>query len=164
MEYKNTIKILKIIDIKKNTHISDDLIVFIDFGLEYLNLKNMKIVNKETNKTNENKSELVEVFALWNKKSQNGIDYQTGTITIDNKKYDVVMFINHKTNDSQPDFRIYTNVDNKRSDESIISLWKTTSKTGMNYLSGLDNENKKIIAFYNNKTSDNQPDIIGYYK
>lgn len=122
----------------------------------------MKII--ENKKENENKSELKELFALWKKESTKNTVYYTGNLTIDNKKHDIVVFANNKTNDKQPDYRIYLNDENKKSDDSIISLWKTTAKSGLNYYSGLDNENKKVIAFNNNKSNDFQPDIVGYYK
>lgn len=59
------------------------------------------------------KSELIELCALWQKEDKNGNTYFTGSLN----GLDVVVFHNgKKTSDNQPDFRVYLKKKQKRED------------------------------------------------
>jgi len=61
----------------------------------------------ETNTNTNNKKE--ELGALWRKKSMNGSEYYSGTISFNGEKKEVVVFQNayKKEGERTPDFRIY---------------------------------------------------------
>lgn len=46
--------------------------------------------------------------------------------------------------------------------KECFTLWSNTSKEGNKYLTGYDFNHNRIIAFYNNKTKENQPAIRIY--
>lgn len=123
----------------------------------------MKKVEKKVEETKSEEKNLKEAFALWEKQSKNGKEYFTGKA--DDMK--LVAFVNtQKKNDKEPDFRIYASTDDGLSEEAVASLWKTVSKNNKLYLSGTDNEGKKLIGFYNDQFMQfpNRPFIRVYYK
>ena len=44
---------------------------------------------------------------LWEKTSQKGNTYYSGKIKIDEKEYYLTLFKNNKTNEKQPDFKVF---------------------------------------------------------
>lgn len=122
----------------------------------------MKAVAKKEVKK-EIKPELKEAFALWSRVSKEGKEYYTGRCD----DIELIAFINfEKKNEKEPDLRVYSILDGQVSDEQIASLWKNISKNDTYYLSGVDNENKKLVGFYNDKFMEfpNRPFIRVYYK
>lgn len=117
-------------------------------------------MSKQETKVEKEKFNLDEVFSLWKKQSKDGKDYLTGT-TKDGAR--IIGFINDKK-DNTPKVRIYSTKEDGSREEEIIALWESISKQDNLYLSGLTNENEKIIAFYSNNKENNRPYIKGYYK
>lgn len=109
------------------------------------------------------KTELEETFALWEKVAKSGKKYLTGKC----EDLKLIGFYNEeKKNEKEPDIRIYTIENEEISKEEVASLWKNISKNGKYYLSGTDNENKKLIGFYNENFVEypNRPIIRVYFK
>lgn len=118
-------------------------------------------VNKEEVKIEE-RSELKEAFALWNNTAKSGNEYLTGKC----EDMKLIGFFNkEKKNEKEPDIRIYIIENDEISKEAVASLWKNVSKGGNYYLSGTDNENNKLVGFYNTKFIEfpNRPFIRVYY-
>ena len=114
-------------------------------------------------KTSNTKSDLQEAFALWEaKKSEK--TYYTGK-TSDEKPVRLVAFINEvKKNPNQPDIQVYEQAEKGQEKTQVASLWENTSKAGKQYLSGQDNEKKKLVGFFNKDTKDGKyPTIRVYY-
>lgn len=106
--------------------------------------------------------DLKEAFVLWDHTAKSGNAYLTGTA--DDIK--LIGFINkEKKNEKEPDIRVYMIENDEISKETVASLWKNVSKNGKYYLSGTDNENKKLVGFYNDKMIEfpNRPYIRVYY-
>lgn len=114
-------------------------------------------------KTTNNKSNLEEVFALWENKKGNTV-YYTGKTSGD-KPIRIVAFINAiKKNPNQPDIQVYEQTEKGKEKPQIASLWENKSKAGKTYLSGQDNEKKKIVGFFNDNTKEGKyPAIRVYY-
>ena len=117
----------------------------------------------KTSSTTNTKFDLKEAFALWDNKKGDKI-YYTGK-TSGKKPVRVVAFINDvKKNPNQPDIQVYEQAEKGKEKPQIASLWENKSKTGKQYLSGLDNEKKKLVAFYNEETKGGKyPSIRVYY-
>lgn len=118
-------------------------------------------VNKEEIKLEE-KKELKEAFVLWNNTAKSGLEYLTGRC----EDMKLIAFFNkEKKNEKEPDIRVYTIEGDELSNEAVASLWKNVSKGGQYYLSGNDNENKKLVGFYNDNIIEfpNKPYIRVYY-
>ena len=86
----------------------------------------MKYQTKKTNETEEkeNKKEkfdLKECFTLWKNTSKEGNIYLSGYDFNHNKI--IGFFTGNKTNEKQPDIRIYAIVENNKLSDEIISLW-----------------------------------------
>ena len=113
--------------------------------------------------SNNNKSDLEEVFALWDAKSGDKA-YYTGK-TSGNNSIRLVAFINEvKKNPNQPDIQVYEQVEKGKEKPQVASLWENTSKAGKQYLSGQDNEKKKLVGFFNKDTKNGKyPAIRVYY-
>ena len=118
-------------------------------------------INKEEIKVEERK-ELKEAFAMWSNTAKSGSDYLTGKC--DDMKL-IGFFNKEKKNEKEPDIRIYIIENDEISKEAVASLWKNISKGGNYYLSGTDNENNKLVGFYNTKFIEfpNRPFIRVYY-
>ena len=115
-----------------------------------------------TNTTN-NKSDLKEVFALWETKKGDTV-YYTGK-TSDDKPIRLVAFVNTtKKNPNQPDINVYEQKEKGEDKPQVASLWQNKSKAGKAYFGGQDNENKKLVGFFNEDTKDGKyPSIRVYY-
>lgn len=113
--------------------------------------------------TNNSKSDLKECFALWENKKGDKI-YYTGKTSSD-KPVRLVAFINEvKKNPNQPDIQVYEQADKGKEKTQVASLWENKSKAGKPYLGGEDNEKKKLVGFFNDKTQDGKyPAIRVYY-
>lgn len=118
---------------------------------------------KTSSTTNNTKSNLEEVFALWENKKGVKV-YYTGK-TAGDKPIRLVAFINDvKKNPNQPDLQVYEQVEKGKEKPQVASLWNNKSKAGKQYLSGEDNEKKKLVAFYNENTQNGKyPAIRVYY-
>ena len=117
----------------------------------------------KTSSTKSNKSELTEIFALWENKKGSSV-YYTGK-TAGDQPIRIVAFVNTtKKNPNQPDIQVYEQVEKGEEKPQIASLWLNKSKSGKMYYSGQDNENKKIVGFINEKTEGGKyPSIRVYY-
>lgn len=119
-------------------------------------------INKEEITNTEVNKELEEAFALWSNNAKSGTEYLTGKVG----EMKLIGFFNkEKKNEKEPDIRVYELINDEISKEAVASLWKNVSKGGNYYLSGTDNENKKLVGFYNNKFIEfpNRPYIRVYY-
>lgn len=117
----------------------------------------------KTTTTKNNKSDLTEVFALWEAKKGDKV-YYTGK-TSGEKSIRLVAFVNTtKKNPNQPDIQVYQQMDKGEEKPQVASLWQNKSKAGKEYLSGQDNEEKKLVGFYNENTQEGKfPAIRVYY-
>lgn len=130
--------------------------------------------NNSTAKTVTEKKEstLKHCMTLWTKESKKTI-YVSGVCgeREDPNKFNVVGFFNgKKKNPNEPDLRIYESFGTHGGDrmghskDAVASLWLHTTKDGVQYYTGLDNENLRLVAFLNrNKKKDSHPDINVYY-
>lgn len=115
---------------------------------------------KKTNDTQTERKELKELFALWLNKSKNGDEYLSGYTSEEkpSERMNLVAFYNNdKKNPNEPDIRVYEKGD-KLTNE-VASLWVNTSKNNIEYLSGTDNEGKKLVGFYGDKSQEKRPYI-----
>lgn len=110
-----------------------------------------------------NKSDLKEVFALWETKKGDTI-YYTGK-TSDTNPIRLVAFVNTtKKNPNQPDINVYEQKEKGEDKPQVASLWQNKSKAGKLYYGGQDNENKKLVGFINEDTKNGKyPSIRVYY-
>lgn len=117
----------------------------------------------KTSSTTSTKSELTEVFALWESKKGDTV-YYTGK-TAGDQSIRIVAFVNTtKKNPNQPDIQVYEQKEKGEEKPQIASLWQNKSKAGKVYFSGQDNEEKKIVGFINADTKDGKyPSIRVYY-
>ena len=122
---------------------------------------NRKGHNMKTSTTN--KSDLKEVFALWETKKGDTV-YYTGK-TSDDKPIRLVAFVNTtKKNPNQPDINVYEQKEKGEEKPQVASLWQNKSKGGKLYYGGQDNENKKLVGFINADTKEGKyPSIRVYY-
>lgn len=120
----------------------------------------MNYKKKEETKEKE-KFDLQECFVLWRKVSEKKTEYFTGRDFNNNR---IVAFNNEKKSDKQPDIRIYSVKDDGTRDIEIITLWKTKFASGKEGLTGLTNENEKLIAFYGDVDKEARPYIRGYFR
>lgn len=117
----------------------------------------------KTSSNTNTKSNLEEVFALWEAKKGNKV-YYTGKTSGD-KPIRLVAFVNEiKKNPNQPDIQVYEQAEKGQKKTQVASLWENKSKAGKAYLGGQDNEKKKLVGFFNDKTGDGKyPSIRVYY-
>ena len=123
----------------------------------------MKYTKSETkNEEKKEKFDLKECFTLWLNTSKEGNKYLTGYDFNHNR---IIGFYNRKkTNDKQPDIRLYAVDEEGKLTDEIITLWSTTFKTSGNTgLNGYTNEKEGIIAFYGNEEETKKPYIKGYF-
>ena len=114
-----------------------------------------------------NKFNLPEAFALWEKSKDQGKEttiYYTGKTAGENP-VNLVAFINGvKKNPNQPDIQVYEQAEKGKEKTQVASLWENKAKSGKMYLSGQDNEDKKLVGFFNDKTENGKyPAIRVYY-
>lgn len=119
---------------------------------------------KTSSTTQNTKSNLTEVFALWEANGKSDKTYYTGK-TSGNDPIRLVGFINEvKKNPNQPDIQVYEQAEKGKEKNQVASLWENTSKGGKQYLSGQDNEKKKLVGFFNKNTQGGKyPAIRVYY-
>lgn len=117
----------------------------------------------KTSSTTNTKFNLEEVFALWESKKGDKV-YYTGKTSAD-KPIRLVAFVNTtKKNPNQPDIQVYEQKEKGEEKPQVASLWQNKAKSGKIYLSGTDNENKKLVGFFNDNTQDGKyPAIRVYY-
>lgn len=119
------------------------------------------MVYKKKEEKEKEKFDLQECFVLWRKVSDKKVEYYTGH---DFNNNHIVAFNNDKKTEKQPDIRIYSVKDDGTRDIEIISLWKTKFNSGHEGLTGITNENEKIIAFYGDINKELRPYIRGYFR
>lgn len=128
----------------------------------------MKSINKtrEEIKERENETSLQEAFVLWKVKSKSGIDYLSGNLKIKENEYVRIIgyFNGEKKNPNEPDIRIFSLDPEGNQDKEICSLWEHLSKNDVRYLTGISDENEKVVAFYNKDKENNRPYIRCYYR
>lgn len=108
----------------------------------------------------EKENNLKESFVLWKNVSKNNVEYLKGYTS---GGTDLVAYFNtNKKNPKEPDIRVYCEVEGENSVVEVCSLWDTISKNNTRYLTGVTNENERIIAFYDG--TNNRPYIKAYYK
>ena len=120
---------------------------------------------KTSSTKSNNKSNLEEVFALWESETKDGkTNYYTGKTSGD-KSIRLVGFINTvKKNPNQPDIQVYEQAEKGTEKTQVASLWENKSKAGKPYLGGQDNEKKKLVGFFNDNTQNGKyPSIRVYY-
>ena len=117
----------------------------------------------KTSSNTNTKSNLEEVFALWETKKGDKL-YYTGKTSGD-KPIRLVAFVNEiKKNPNQPDIQVYEQAEKGQEKTQVASLWENKSKAGKAYLGGQDNEKKKLVGFFNDKTVGGKyPSIRVYY-
>lgn len=117
----------------------------------------------KTSSTTNTKSNLEEVFALWESKKGDKV-YYTGKTTGE-KPIRLVAFVNTtKKNPNQPDIQVYEQKEKGEEKPQLASLWQNKAKSGKIYLSGQDNEEKKLVGFFNDNTQNGKyPAIRVYY-
>lgn len=118
---------------------------------------------KKANETKEQGKELKEIFALWKHNGEKGT-YLTGK-TEDGSINLVGFFNTNKKNPNEPDVRVYEQTDkDQKLENQVCALWENVGKSGAKYLSGTDNENKKVVGFYGNENEEKRPYIRVYNK
>jgi len=127
----------------------------------------MKTV-KETTKTNEvgvkQEFNLKESFVLWKNESKNKTEYLRGFISDGSKTKLVGFFNTNKKNPKEPDVRVYTIGADGKQDIEVASLWESITKNEKRILTGLTNDNEKLVAFYGKEHQEMRPYIRAYYK
>ena len=118
-------------------------------------------VKKDVKETEKERGELKEILALWTKTSKDGLEYLSGSLS-DEKKYLVGYFNTNKKNPKEPDIRIYILDDEGKQDHEICSLWSYESKKGVEYFTGITDENEKVVAFYGDRNNTTRPLIRVY--
>ena len=119
------------------------------------------VYKKKEEKEEKGKFDLQECFVLWRKVSDKKVEYFTGHDFNNNR---IVAFNNEKKTEKQPDIRVYSVKEDGTRDIEIISLWKTKFTSGKEGLTGVTNENEKIIAFYGDINKEARPYIRGYFR
>lgn len=113
-------------------------------------------------KTAEQKKEfnMVQVFAMWKKKSKAGKPYFTGQ----GDGFFLTGFYNgKKQNPKEPDVRVYKmDADGNMEKEEYCSLWMNVSKGGKKYLSGKV-DGKKVVGFINDTENTKRPYFSVYF-
>lgn len=115
------------------------------------------------------KKPLVEAFALWRKEGKAGTEYFTGYTGEGDARVFLVAFINSKKeNPKEPDVRVYESIKQedgtyKRGNE-VAALWDNVSESGKKYLTGTDNENKRLVGFYGDVHKELRPYIRACYQ
>lgn len=119
-----------------------------------------------TKKAENKKQEFVakDIFALWKRTSKNGDTYFSGKTSKDNGEMQLRGFFNtNKKNPKEPDLRVYVVTSKgELSKEPLISMWCNVSKNSKKYLTGKI-EDKRVVAFINDKANEKQPYVVAYY-
>lgn len=123
----------------------------------------VKQVEKEVETTKE--FNLDEAFVLWRNTTNKGNHILKGHDLHGNKL--IGFFNTKKTKPTQSDIKIYelNEVDGKNEKgKEVCSLWETTSKKDTQYLTGVTDENEKILAYYGKEEDEKRPYIRAYFK
>ena len=116
----------------------------------------------KTSSTSNKKSNLEEVFALW-EKTKGNLVYYTGK-TAGDRPITLVAFIHTvKKNPNQPDINVYEQVEKGKEKPQVASLWENKAKSGKTYLGGEDNEKNKLVGFWNQNTQGGKYPAIRVY-
>lgn len=130
----------------------------------------VKVATKKETKTEvkqvEEKKELREVFALFKAESTTGLEYLYGQLK--NDKGEVICqlrgwFNKDKKNPKEPDIRVYERDAEGNQGEVIASLWSNVSKNDVKYMTGITNENEKLVAWFGKEFETKRPYIRVYY-
>ena len=129
----------------------------------------MKSINKTREEIKERENDQVslqEAFVLWKVKSKSDIDYLSGNLKINENDYIKVIgyFNGEKKNPNEPDIRVYSLDLEGNQDKEICSLWEHISHKGKRYLTGISDEQEKVVAFYNEDVENKKPYIRCYYR
>lgn len=125
-------------------------------------VKEVKEVKKVEEVKEEKKAfDLELACTLWKSESKKETEYLKGYDLNDNK---VIGFFNKSENEKQPAFKVYSLKENGDLDKEIITLWETTSLKGNLYLSGYDDDKKKMVGYYTNSENPKAPYIKIYFK
>ena len=119
---------------------------------------------KDNQKKQEKKELGDRVFSLWKKTSKKGTEYFSGVAEDGTYLKAFMTPVRTKTaHPKAPDISIKAEIKGSEKHElekeSCAVLWQHEK-----YLSGTDNEGKKLTGFYNKKSDNqNRPDIVVYY-
>lgn len=116
---------------------------------------------KKEEKNEKEKFDLQECFVLWRKVSEKKVEYFTGHDLNNNR---IVAFNNEKKSEKQADIRVYSVKEDGTRDIEIASLWKTKFTSGKEGLTGITNENEKLVAFYGDINKEARPYIRCYFR
>lgn len=111
--------------------------------------------------TKKNTEKMVEVFALWKKKSQKGNTYFNGK---DSEKKNLRGFFNTtKKNPKEPDLKVYyTDAEGTVEKDPLVSMWVNTSAAGKKYLTGKIGE-KRVVGFISESENEKYPYLRVFY-
>lgn len=110
-------------------------------------------------------SDLKELCTLWEHTAESNIVYLSGMLNEELKFEKVIAFYNqNKKNENEPDIRVFSLDENKKTNLNIISLWKEVSKDKVDYFTGTTNDNERVVAFINKSKEEKQPLIKIYLK
>ncbi len=127
-----------------------------------------KVVKEEVKKEERKEFDLKESFALWEHVSKMGNKYLSGSTNPEvNESLKLVGYYNtNKKNPNEPDIRVYSLNAEGQNDKEVADLWENQSVEGKRYLSGKDEDNCKLVGFYNETTKENpnRPYIRVYFK
>ena len=127
----------------------------------------MRNVEKKAAETVKKEFNLEEAFVLWMKEDKSKKIYYSGKLSCTEKDIAIVCYPNgKKKNPKEPDYRVYLST--KKGEDlgkEIASLWTKTSKKGVQYLSGKDDEDEYLTGFVtpNCKPGDKMPAFRVYF-
>ena len=122
----------------------------------------MKTTVKKKEETKEG-SALKELFVLWSKTSKAGQTYLSGKLSDEKENVYLIGYYNTtKKNPNEPDIRIYNLDEEGKQDHVVCSLWNSESKNKTEYLSGVTDENEKVVGFYGDRENSARPLIRVY--
>lgn len=129
----------------------------------------MNSINKtreEIREREKDQDSLKEAFVLWKVKSKSGIDYLSGNLKInENESTRIIGYFNgEKKNPNEPDIRVYSLDPEGNQDKEICSLWEHISHSEKRYLTGISDDQEKVVAFYNEDVESKKPYIRCYYR
>ena len=117
----------------------------------------MRTTKKEEVKEKETK--LDECLALWLHKSKEGKKFLSGKAYTEDR---VIGFFVAAKNENMPKIRVYALDEEGKTTDEIVTLWENEGKNGK-YLSGITNDNEKVIGFYGEETKEMRPYVRVYF-
>lgn len=128
-------------------------------------MKTKQTTKEVVEKGEEKEFKLTEAFVLWKNESKNNVEYLSGKLSGEQGIKIVGYFNARKKNPKEPDIRIFEIESDGSQGLELCSLWENISKGEKRYLSGMTNDEERIVAFYNNtEENPNRPYIRAYYK